>query len=283
MSESAEFQQVMALPLLRSLPDDARERVARVFLDVAERWDLADGETLMQEGHLGFDSGYVLVEGSVEIERKAGGPVLVSAPTLLGEMSQFKFSDIRTATVRAKGDASVLQFQWEEFYDRARDTLSESGYGALMDAIEGLVWDRFGGQGLLDLPLFRGLDEALRRKVCIIFPWIADAANYRDGEIIFEDGDRCQSRGHLLLEGTVRLIRPDRSEKSVSAPHLIGVMPKHDPSLTWSAKAVAQGMVNMLTFSWQQYTARLQKRLTAEEQRRLIDAMKTNAAAHFWH
>ncbi len=283
MSEAGELQRVLSLPLLRGLPDDARERVARVFLDTSERWDLADGETLMQQGHLGFDSGYVLIEGSVEIQRQTGGPVVLPAPTLLGEMSQFKFCDTRTATVCAKGDASVLQFQWEDFYDMAREALPESGYNALMEAIEQLVWDRFGGQVLLDLPLFRGLEDGLRLKICIIFPWIADEARFRDGEEIFGVGERCQSKGYLLMDGAVRLVRPDRSEKTVAAPHLIGVMPKHDPSLTWSAKAVAQGAVRMLAFSWQQYLARLQKRLTADEQRSLIEAMKANAAAHFWH
>ncbi|HNR33132.1 MAG TPA: cyclic nucleotide-binding domain-containing protein [Candidatus Hydrogenedentes bacterium] len=283
MSESAELQHVMAIPLLRGLPEDAREQVARVILDIAERWDLADGETLMEEGHLAFDSGYVLIEGGVDIERKGRNATTLTAPALLGEMSQFKFSDTRTASVRAKGDASVLQFQWEDFYERAREALSEGGYSALMDAIERLVWDRFGGQPLLDLPLFRGLEAELRLKVCIVFPWIADAARFADGQTIFETGARCQSKGHLLMAGTVKLVGSDRSEKTVSAPHLIGVMPKHEPALEWTATAIAKGAVELLTFSWQQYIARLQKRLTADEQRRLIEAMKSNAAAHFWH
>ena len=60
-------------------------------------------------------------------------------------------------------------------------------------------------------------------------------------------------------------------------------MPKQEPSLTWTATAIAQDDVEVFTFSWKTYADELQKRLTPDEQRQLIDAMKQNAAEHFWH
>lgn len=283
MSDSAKLAEVVGLELLESMPEPVRARVAQLFLDVSEVWDLADGEALMYEGHLGFDSGYVLTLGAVQIERSGAAPVSVSAPALLGEMSQFKSSDTRNATVRASGPASVLHFHWEEFYEQAKAVLPEPEYAQLMAALERLVWQRCGCQSLVNLDLFKGLDDALKLKLCIIFPWITDRVHLKTGATLFELGTRCQSEGHLLINGTLKLVRQDRTEKIVSAPNLVGVMPKHEPGLTWTVTATAQTDAELLKFSWLQYTAKLQQRLTHDEQRKLIDAMKANAAAHVWH
>ena len=274
---------VKGLQLLHAMSEAAREKVAGVFLGVAETWELGDGEALMHEGHLGFDSGYVLTRGDMSIERAGTDSIVVSAPALLGEMSQFKSSDARSATVRASGPAVVLHFHWEEFYEQAKAALSDAEYAQLMDALEQLVWERCGCQPLLNLDLFRGLDDALKLKVCIIFPWITDRVKVKAGGTLFDHGARCQSEGHLLLSGALRLVKPDRTEKLVNAPNLVGVMPKHEPGLAWTASAIAQSDADILKFSWLQYTGKLQQRLTGDELRRLIEAMKANAAAHFWH
>lgn len=283
MSDPSKLADVVGLELLRSMTETVRARVAQLFLDVSEVWDLADGEALMHEGHLGFDSGYVLTNGAMQIERSGAEPVSVPAPALLGEMSQFKSSDTRNATVRAAGPASVLHFHWEEFYDQAKAALAEPEYAQLMAALERLVWERCGCQSLLNLELFNGLEDALKLKLCIILPWITDRLKLKAGATLFEHGTRCQSEGHLLINGTLKLVRTDRTEKFVSAPNLVGVMPKHEPGLAWSVTATAQTGVELLKFSWLQYTAKLQQRLTHDEQRKLIDAMKANAAAHLWH
>lgn len=283
MSEPIKLSEVAGLELLRSMAESTRERVARLFLGVSEVWGLTEGEALMHEGHLGFDSGYVLTNGVMQIERHGAEPVAVPAPALLGEMSQFKSSDTRNATVRAAGPASVLHFHWEEFYDQAKAALAEPEYAQLMDALERLVWERCGCQSLLNLELFKGLDDALKLKVCIIFPWITERVKLKTGATLFEHGARCQSEGHLLINGTLKLVRQDRTEKIISAPNLVGVMPKHEPGLTWSVTATAPADAELLKFSWLQYAAKLQKRLTNDEQRQLIDAMKANAPAHIWH
>lgn len=283
MDASGELDQIQRLDLLSRLPGDLRGRVAEVLHGVSEHWELDAGEVLMHEGYLGFDSGYVLVQGAMLVERRDAAPITVEAPAVLGEMSQFKSSDTRTATVRARDTATVLQFHWEDFYDRARGALPAEGYALLMDAIEHLVWDRSACKSIVELGLFHGLDEDLRTRICIVFPWITERRQCRAGEALFETGERCQSTGYLLIRGGLRLVKPDRTERAIQAPNLVGVMPKQEPGLTWTVNAVATDETEVLTFSWPQFTGMLEKRLNGDERRRLIEAMKTNAGAHLWH
>ena len=276
-------QQLVELSLLEAMPAEGKSHVAEVFLEISERRDLADGEELVHEGYLGFESGFVLVEGTVAIVK--GGEQLseVSAPALLGEMSQFKTGDTRTATVRAIGAVSALHFHWDDFYEEVQQGLCESERTLLMDALEQLVWKRFSQDGLLTVGLFRDLSAALRLKVCIVFPWIAERVSVKKGEAVFEREERCKSIGYLLTKGSIRLVREDGREWVVKAPNIVGVMPRHEPSQQWTATATPSEDAEMLGFSWQQYMERLQERLSHEEQRQLVDSMKAHASEHFWH
>lgn len=282
MSDTTESQQFAALPLLAKLSGEAKGQVAEVFLKVSEAIDLDDGEELIHEGHLGFETGYILTEGTAEVIK--GGKIVseLTAPALLGEMSQFKSCDTRTATVRAKGPCVAYEFHWDEFYEQAREDLPEDVHASLLAAIEELVWDRFGIESILTLPLFKGLSNPVRLKACIVFPWITDLEIFKEGEEIFRTLGRCQSKGHLLISGAVRIIKQNVTDKQVKAPGLLGVMPKHDASLRWSATAIAQGDVELFTFSWQTYTKKLEERLTRDERRQLVESIKNNGKSHFW-
>ena len=284
MSEPVTVEDLVGLPLLGQMADEGvKIRVAQVFLDVSEEIDLDDGEPLMQEGYMAFESGYVLVRGSAEVEKEGRVLSEVSAPTLLGEMSQFKLGDTRTATVRAKGEAVALGFRWDDLYERAKQTLAQEEHAMLLNAIEQLVWDRFGCQSILDVALFRSLSDGLKLKVCIVFPWIAERETYGEGDVIFEEDGQCQFKGRLLTRGAVKLTREAGGDRTFTAPNIIGIMPKHEPELQWSARATAQGDVEILAFSWREYGAKIRERLTSEERRELADSMKQNAAEHFWH
>ena len=85
------------------------------------------------------------------------------------------------------------------------------------------------------------------------------------------------------MSGTVKLSKGPAQEMLVTAPNLLGVMPKNDPSLRWTATATARGAVEMLTFSWQTFTKKLEQRLARDEQQLLIESMRQNSSAHFWH
>jgi CRP-like cAMP-binding protein len=72
--------------------------------------DYADGEIIIRQGEAG-DSMFVIQAGSVEvIEESDGGEVLLAVleqGDFFGEMAIFE-REVRSATVRARGDARVL-------------------------------------------------------------------------------------------------------------------------------------------------------------------------------
>ncbi|MCP3138536.1 cyclic nucleotide-binding domain-containing protein [Pyxidicoccus xibeiensis] len=70
------------------------------------------GEVVFEEGDLG-DSLFVIVDGQVEVMRRLPGGdvhslIVLSAPEFFGEMGLID-KDYRSATVRAKTDADLLQ------------------------------------------------------------------------------------------------------------------------------------------------------------------------------
>jgi len=83
----------------------------------------ADGEVVIREGEIG-DSLYVVQAGEVEIVISEGGEdvlLRVAGPDeLLGEMSLFA-PQVRSATVRARGPATVLTLDRAAFLDRIQD------------------------------------------------------------------------------------------------------------------------------------------------------------------
>jgi len=82
------------------------------------------GEIVFHQGDVG-DSMYVIAEGSVEVVGKnaAGGEqilAVLSAPQFFGEMSLID-KEYRSATIRAKSDASLLQLSNENLHTFAKN------------------------------------------------------------------------------------------------------------------------------------------------------------------
>lgn len=269
------------LPVLGRVPEENREQIVRIIQDLADIDDYAEGESLMHEGHLAFETGYVVLKGTVEVKREGLESVTLSAPVLLGEMSQFIDGDRRTATVHAKGDVTALNFPWDEFHEQIKEQLSDRVHRSFIDALERVVWERFDLKDILDLALFKDLDENLRLDVCLPFPWITERRLIADGDILFKQGDRCQAQGFLITHGTISLTRSEGGEKSVKAPDIIGVIPAPKPDMKWSATAQAKGDVEVLRFSWELYIDKLNERLTKEEKTVLIQSMKAHSSKHF--
>ncbi|MBM3289521.1 MAG: hypothetical protein FJY92_05160 [Candidatus Hydrogenedentes bacterium] len=281
MNDAERAQRLHGLPLLRPLPDDARARAASVIARVAVETVFTDGEALIKQRALGGRDGYVLIDGQVAIEKETGGPIVVDAPALLGEMLQFNPRAQRTADVRARGAVIALKFAWQDFYAEAKRSLSDAEQGQLMEAIERSAWERFGGGAVLDLPLFDGLPESLKLRASLSMQWIVQHQVVADGERLFAQGDLCGATGLVIVHGAVRLVTTNFPPRVVEAPGLVGVMPRFEPGLLWSATAVAQGETHVLRFSWQEYMALIERRLSTAELKQFIQALDTNSPRHF--
>jgi CRP-like cAMP-binding protein len=126
--------------LIRELPDPMRNAAIRLFLDVSKARTVPDGSVLFEVGDVVGDRGYVLVDGTVSIE-KADRPMLeVTAPELLGELKQLDPGHRRTATVKAVGNVAVLKFDWGEFFTAAAQIFSEDQMKALRTGLEQVAW-----------------------------------------------------------------------------------------------------------------------------------------------
>lgn len=282
--ERLEDQRILAkLPFLRRLPDATQERICILLEEISKKTTLAEGEKLLREGHLAFASGYILLEGTIQIEREGLDPIELDAPVMLGEISRFSQDDVRTATVHATSDGRLLRFSWDDLYEGAEQGLSKENNEAFRRAIERVVWKR---QDLHDIPklaIFSDLDEELRVRVCMPLPWISKRMKLSDGEALFDAGACCRSRGFLLTEGSVSLTWEKEETRVVSAPDIIGIMPNYKPERLWSASARASGEVDLLAFSWFEYGEALQGLLSREEMKLFFESMKYNAKRHFWY
>ena len=283
MATTGHREKLSSLPFLRGLPDATKEKISAIIESISEETTASAGEELIQEGHLAFASGYILLDGTVSIEREGLDSIELSAPRLFGEMSQFIQDDSRTATIRAATDASFLKFSWDDLYARAGKELSKEENAAFARAIEKVVWDRYDLQGLMNLSMLHDLSDEVKVRVCLPFPWISKPMRLEHDESLFTAGARCKSQGFLLIRGNIALGWVGAEEKVVSAPNIIGIMPNNKPERTWSASARADGDAELLAFSWIEYGAKLEERLSNSEMRQFFDSLKKNAKRHFWH
>jgi hypothetical protein len=283
MAQAEDLQTLCRLPLVQHLPEEAKERVAALLLEVSQLVTWFEDNTLLHQGWLGGDAGFVLLQGYVEIDKEGEAPILVSAPALLGEMHQFNPRALRTATVRVKGTPRVLKFVWRELYAKARQRLSEAEQDMLMDGIEHSAWERFNRDTLIDLALFRDIPERLKLRIVLLLQWLVEPVTLLDGQELFKQDDVCGGMGYELVQGDLVLSRLNHTVQVVSAPNILGVMPRFDPDQKWTATANARGKVELLKFSWAEYIKRLQQRLSQEEQRQVAASINANAKAHFIH
>ena len=124
MESSEDISSLEAIPLLREMPDNARRQLIEMLLGTSEIAELEDGSALFHQGDLGGDAGFVLLSGTVRVEREGFPSVTMDAPAILGEIQQFNPRAQRTATVLAKGFVRTLRFSWQALYEKAREVLT---------------------------------------------------------------------------------------------------------------------------------------------------------------
>jgi hypothetical protein len=284
MNATTAQDKVSRLPVFEGLSDEIRSQVGNALVDVSDMYRYSDNETLIHEGYLAFDTGFVLLEGSAEVENERGPATSVPSPALLGEMSQFTAGDRRSATIHAKGVCVALQFSWGDLYAHVKDLMSPENIRIFQDAVEKQVWNRFEHKEILNIGMLADLNPQLKEKVCRPFPSISERHHIAGVDILFNAGGRCQSIGYLLVAGQIKIFRQYHNETIVSAPNIIGIFPrKGEKGTEWSATAMPVGEAEVLQFSWDEYSDALVDRLTREEQMAFIGSIKANQNKHFWH
>ena len=137
--------QLKELCLLNDFPAAMRSRVMMVFLTVSEDHILRRGSRLFAEDEQSDETGYVLLEGSVTVQKQDGETVTCSGPELLGEMQMLNPRHTRTATVIAGSDVRVLKFNWSSFFQIAEGLFDPDELAVLREALSNLAWKHFTG------------------------------------------------------------------------------------------------------------------------------------------
>jgi CRP-like cAMP-binding protein len=137
--------QLKDLRVLEDLPAAMRSRVMMVFLLVSEDHILRHRSTLFTQDEQIDETGYVLLEGSVTIQKQDGETVTCSGPELLGEMQMLNPRHTRTATVIAASDVKVLEFNWRSFFQIAEGLFDTDELEALREGLSNLAWKHFIG------------------------------------------------------------------------------------------------------------------------------------------
>ncbi len=139
------YKRIIAeVPLLGKLHPELRKKLADILADIGTARILEAGETLYEKGAEDPITGAVVVEGTLEALPDGGEPIEVSAPELVGEMQQFDPYGRRTATLKAKERAAVLEFPWHDFVARILEHpgISQDDQASIKSAFESYVGDR---------------------------------------------------------------------------------------------------------------------------------------------
>jgi CRP-like cAMP-binding protein len=116
LTDPSEYEAVVPeIPMLQRLSDGTRKAVAMLMLQISKAYELSPGEVLYERGQEDENTGALLVRGTMRVRRRGGEPIFLEAPEILGEIRQFMKSGIRTATVEAENNVTVLEFSWTDF------------------------------------------------------------------------------------------------------------------------------------------------------------------------
>ena len=131
------------MKFMRELSGELRDKVASIFQAISEFRKVPLGKTWIREGEKSESKGYILVKGSVAIRKVDSQQHLEDAPELIGEVMQFNPAHARTASVVATEECAVLCFDWDSFWAKTKETLSDSDEKLVKTAVESFAWEHF--------------------------------------------------------------------------------------------------------------------------------------------
>jgi len=133
--------QLGSLDVVRGIPAETRPRVVLIFLGIGSEQERKDGEVLFERGAANDGSAYILLEGSLEVEKPDAPSIGIEAPHLIGELAQLDKKQQRGATVTVKGSAVLLHFTWSAFAAAAKSVLPPAEVQAVRESLERLAWE----------------------------------------------------------------------------------------------------------------------------------------------
>ncbi len=131
---------------LRFMPDlsvDLREKFIDILLRISALRSLPKGTDFIHEEEHIDNKGYILLEGAILVRKAEHQDMKCDAPELIGEMQQFNPTHTRTATLITSMPSTVLRFQWDEFWNAAKQELTPPEVDTVRQTLETHAWEHF--------------------------------------------------------------------------------------------------------------------------------------------
>lgn len=134
--------QLLKIPLVAKLPETLRERLVVLLLWIGHEKYFGDGAYIYVEGKSDLNSGCILLDGKVSVEKDEKVVEIMEAPDIIGEAQQFTSNRERTASVRAMGASLTLMFSWPEIGTKSARIFSSEERHMIKNVIRDLAWER---------------------------------------------------------------------------------------------------------------------------------------------
>lgn len=134
---------IVHIPIVEEFAAPVRETLSALIQEVSEVRRLRKGHRMTREGSRGRNRGFVLLSGSVRIQKSDMPDSKAKAPELLGEVMQFNPKKMRVATVFAHEDCLVLRFMWDDFWDAVARYFDPGDQKHVREVLERRAWEHF--------------------------------------------------------------------------------------------------------------------------------------------
>ena len=134
---------IVQVPFVAEFSQSERETLAALFLEISEVRRLRKGHRMTREGSRGRDRGFILLTGSVRIQKSDTPDSKSQGPEMLGEVMQFNPKKMRVATVIAHEDCLVLRFMWNAFWEALSRYFEAEEQTKVREALERRAWEHF--------------------------------------------------------------------------------------------------------------------------------------------
>ena len=143
MNTEALRQRLYQLSFMTPLAPPLKGKLADLFIGISDGKKVPAQTRLFVAGAPTTDEGVIVLDGEIRVDKPDAPEIVVPAPHLIGEMSQFNPSRQRTATVIANTDLKALVFKWTDFNDKAKAYLEPDEVEATNTAMQEYAWQHF--------------------------------------------------------------------------------------------------------------------------------------------
>jgi len=134
---------IVRVPVVAEFAQPVRETLSTLLQEISEVRRLRKGHRMTREGSRGRNRGFILLTGSVRIQKSDVPDSKARAPELLGEVMQFNPKKMRIASVFAHEDCLVMRFMWDDFWDAVARYFDPDEQTKVRESLERRAWEHF--------------------------------------------------------------------------------------------------------------------------------------------